>query len=89
MSDNRIHFDHILCRLTIAERDLFQRYCVQGESLTQLASTIPCLPETVRQYTCMLRTRLQTLLSEAGFSRAEARDYLYQTLTMHRDSLET
>jgi len=83
MSDNRVHFNRILCRLTIAERDLFQRYCVQGEPLTQLASTVPCAPESVRQYTCTLRRRLQTLLSEAGFSHAEAQDYLYRTLTMH------
>jgi len=83
MSDNRKQFDRILRRLTIAERDLFQRYCVQGEPLTHLAGTIPCSPDTMRQHSCMLRRRLQALLVEAGFSRTEAQDYLYQTLTMH------
>ena len=84
MPEKILYLDTILRQLTTAERDLFQRYCVQGESLAHISTTVPCSPETMRQHSCMLRGKLQTLLIEAGFSRKEAQDFLYQALTTHQ-----
>jgi len=75
--------DMALSRLTPVQRELFQRHCIEGETLVHIGETMGRSAEAVRQSYCLLRRRLQTLLMETGFSQCEAMDYLYQMLTNH------
>lgn len=73
-----------LQQLTPVQRDLFRRHCIEGETLIHIAQTTGRTPEAARQAFCLLRKRLQHLLTQTGLSQHEAMDYLYQMLTVHR-----
>ena len=75
------YLDIALSRLTPVQRELFRRRCLEGETLIHLGETRGRSAEAIRQSSCLLRRRLQTLLMETGFSQREAIDYLYQMLS--------
>ena len=69
--------------LSPAQRNLFQRHCVTGETIAQIAETMYCPPDAIRRSYCELRRRLQDLLIQSGLDPREAMNCLYQALTSH------
>ena len=75
--------DAAMSQLSYAQRDLFYRRCIAGETIAQIAERTDCSPEAVRRSLRLLRNGLQDLLVQMGLSATEAMDCLYQTLTQH------
>lgn len=67
-------------RLTAHQQEVFERHYLQGESVTDLASSLGMTPHATSQCLSNIRKRLRSLLEQQGVDESVAHEYLHETV---------